>query len=107
MRIQDMLLTCVKEEEKEKLNKVQNAFEEILKNKVSRTSKSLNKEIKCDYLDEEYKILSYSGEFPYDDFAIAINNKSEIYIIYSYDGAYGFSSVRLSELLHCLMGVEI
>ena len=100
-----MLLTCIKEEEKEKLNKVQNDFETILKGKVSRTSNSLKKEIKCDYLDEEYKILSYSGDFPYDDFAIAINNKSEIYIIYSYDGAYEFPSVRLSELLDCLRRV--
>lgn len=101
MRIQDMLLTCVKEEEKEKLNKVQNEFEEILKGKVSRAKGK----VKCVYLDEQYKILSYSGEFPYDDFAIAINNKNEIYILYSYDGAYAFASVRLSELLHCLMGV--
>lgn len=103
MKIQDILLTCIKEEEKEKLNKVQNEFETILKGKVSRAKR----EVKCVYLDEEYKLLSYSGDFPYDDFAIAINNKNEIYILYSYDGAYAFASVRISELLHCLMVVEL
>lgn len=47
-----------------------------------------------------YEIIKPCGDFPYDDFALGRDKKTnEIVVIYAYDGGYAYPSWKLSDLL--------
>lgn len=98
MNIKNILISVITPDEK--LKEVQQQFMNII------TKDETKYKYVSDFTKEEFTILSFSGDFPYDDFAVAINNKNEIYIIYSYDGGYGFPRVRISELFNYFGGDE-
>ena len=51
-------------------------------------------------IDKLYEIIKPCGDFPYDDFALGRDKKTnDIVVIYAYDGGYAYPSWKLSDLL--------